>query len=58
MRQVLAAGVMVVAVLWTIPAAAQTAPAAKVPAGPIVNSWYVGINTGAAVVEKFGGVLS
>jgi len=57
MRRVLAAGVVVAAVLWTIPATAQTAPAAKVPAGPLLNSWYIGVNTGAAVVEKFGGVV-
>jgi hypothetical protein len=28
-----------------------------VPSGPLVNSWYLGVNTGTAVVEKFGGVV-
>jgi hypothetical protein len=57
MRRVFAAGVMVMAALWAIPAAAQSAPASSVPAGPLVNSWYIGVNTGTAVVEKFGGVV-
>jgi hypothetical protein len=56
MSRVVAAGVMV-AVLWTMPAAAQTAPAGQVPPGPVVVSGYVGLNTGVAVVEKFGGVV-
>lgn len=40
-----------------VPVAAQTANSG-VPAGPIVNSWYLGANTGTAVVEKFGGVAA
>ncbi|MEO8482599.1 MAG: hypothetical protein ABI634_10345 [Acidobacteriota bacterium] len=58
MRRVFAASVMVMAALWAGPATAQNAPASSVPSGPLVNSWYVGLNTGAAVVEKFGGVVA
>jgi hypothetical protein len=47
---------MVMMALWARPAAAQGNPA-TVPSGPLVNSWYIGVNTGAAVVEKFGGVV-
>jgi hypothetical protein len=46
----------VAAALVSAPAAAQTADD-SVPAGPIVNSWYAGVNTGVAVVEKFGGTI-
>ncbi len=44
-------GVMIVA---AAPAAAQTPAGA---AAPIVNMGYIGINTGGAVVEKFGSVF-
>jgi hypothetical protein len=57
MRRVFAAGVIVMAALWAGPAAAQGDSASTMPSGPLVNSWYVGVNTGAAVVEKFGGVV-
>jgi hypothetical protein len=57
MRRVFAAGVIVMAALWAGPAAAQGSSASTMPSGPLVNSWYVGVNTGTAVVEKFGGVV-
>jgi hypothetical protein len=46
---------MAVATLWAGPAMAQD-PAGPMPSGPIINSWYLGANTGAAVVENFSGV--
>jgi hypothetical protein len=48
---------IVAAAFWASPAAAQSSPAAPVPAGPLINSWYLGANAGTAVVEKFGGVV-
>jgi hypothetical protein len=55
---VYAAAVLAMMALWAIPAVAQTVPATSVPAGPLLNSWYIGASTGTAVVEKFGGVVS
>lgn len=56
MRRVFGALVIMAAALVSAPAAAQTNDD-SVPAGPIVNSWYAGVNTGVAVVEKFGGAI-
>lgn len=56
MRRVFGAIVMMVAAVSATPASAQTA-APAMPSGPIVNSWYVGVNGGSAVVEKFGGAF-
>lgn len=47
--------VTVAVLAMAVPAAAQTT-GAGVPAEPIVNSWYLGVNSGTAVVEKFGAV--
>lgn len=54
MKRALGTLVVMAALAAAVPASAQTAGA--VPEGPIVNSWYVGVNTGVAVVEKFGAV--
>lgn len=56
MRRVFGAFVVLVALLLSVPASAQLADD-SIPAGPIVNSWYAGVNTGAAVVEKFTGAV-
>lgn len=58
MRRAFAAGAIVVTALWAMPAAAQNAPAGPAPVEPTLNSWYLGANTGTAVVENFGGVFS
>jgi hypothetical protein len=58
MRRVLAAGMMIMAALWTESAAAQGASTPQASLEPTVKSWYIGANTGAAVVENFGGVLA
>jgi hypothetical protein len=55
MKRVLGPLVMMAALATAVPAAAQSA--SDVPEGPIVNSWYLGANSGVAVVEKFGGVV-
>jgi hypothetical protein len=47
--------VLAASVAMAAPAAAQTTAAGS-PSAPIVNLWYVGANTGTAVVDKFGGV--
>jgi hypothetical protein len=57
MTRVCGALVLVAILASAIPAGAQTA-ASDMPAGPIVNSWYLGANGGTAVVEKFGGVAA
>jgi hypothetical protein len=54
MKRVWGSLVMTAALATAAPAAAQST---AVPEGPIVNSWYLGANTGVAVVEKFGGVV-
>ena len=41
-----------------VPASAQAPAGGAVPAGPTVETWYLGVNTGATVVEKFGGVFA
>jgi hypothetical protein len=56
MRRVLAAGMMMTAALWTTSAAAQT-PTPQASTTPTVKSWYIGANTGAAVVENFSAVV-
>jgi hypothetical protein len=58
MKRLFAATVMVTAILSARPSAAQGAGLGPVPAGPIINSWYLGVNTGTAVVERFGGVFA
>ena len=58
MRRVFVAGVMVMVGVWASSAAAQSTPASSTPSAPLVNSWYLGLNTGSAVVEKFGGVVA
>ena len=41
-----------------LPAVAQTpAQPPPQPSGPSVNLWYIGANTGVAVVEKTGGIV-
>lgn len=67
MRRMFGASVIVAAILFPALAAAQPVagqqPAAaqtvddQVPAGPIINSWYAGVNTGVSVVEKFSGAV-
>jgi hypothetical protein len=57
MRRVLAAGMMMTAVLWTASAAGQTPSTPQASTASTVKSWYIGANTGAAVVENFSAVV-
>lgn len=58
MKHWLRAALVGVLTLVPLPAVAQTpAQPSQQPSGPSVNLWYIGANTGVAVVEKSGGIV-
>lgn len=58
MKHSLRAALVGVLTLVPLPAVAQTpARPPQQPSGPSVNLWYIGANTGVAVVEKTGGIV-
>jgi len=57
MKRVLETVIMGTMIAVAAPASAQTQQVATAAAAPIVNQGYIGVSTGGAGVEKFGGLF-